>query len=711
MKARSLLIIMGVLCFTISMAGQGGPDQFGYTWMDNLQTGGPAYSWIDIVSPENKVDGLADDNVRGPFYISTGLNDYFTYYWYPVDQFWIGSNGYIAFNSINLASVFPYIPDSVDNKHNFISALLTDLTFSGVGNPGACYYYSGEDSVIISYINVPFYAQNAPYWTGSNTFQIILNKIDFSITVNYQSQTGTAMTSTDVKAGMENNTGTIGLQAFASTYPTAGYTIKYYYPTSSNYFVRDGGVKYNSIPYSRGVFLPSTVVFPLTTYISNMGNLPIPPGFTANCSVTNASGTTLMTDTYYYTDTLPVQHDSLLTYFASFIPVLPGTYSYTTTLSGIPGDAVAGNNAVTQELEVIDTSQAFYDIGYCDNTPDATGISWVDGTGGVGMYFEPPSYPVKINNIQFYILSNTGNVNCYIKILDDDGINGSPGTVLDSVYVIAPVGNAWNTVNYASPVVINSGGFYVGWEMGGLNVTMAVDKTSPISHRSFEIISGAWSEYRDGLTQDFMIKCHLQKAVVEDVGILSMVDPQSNDSVTDPLHVKCRIKNFGYLAESNFQVHYQFPGQSMVTQAYSGTPLQPGDSVLFTFSNLFVNSLNQNSDLCVWTSMPYDANQGNDSICVNITTVIYVGIPDPGLTGSFKIFPNPFSRSATIEFPNPGNLPAFLQISDVTGRVIKEIQPGNTTRVFLERGKLSPGIYLLQLLVGNSQYISRLVVE
>ena len=48
------------------------------------------------------------------------------------------------------------------------------------------------------------------------------------------------------------------------------------------------------------------------------------------------------------------------------------------------------------------------------------------------MYFKPLTYPVKINQVQFYILSNLSKVGCYIKIFDDDGPAGGPGTLLDS---------------------------------------------------------------------------------------------------------------------------------------------------------------------------------------------------------------------------------------------------------------------------------------
>ena len=43
------------------------PDAYGYTWVDNDNGGSPDYNWIDISGNGVEVEGLADDNVVGPF--------------------------------------------------------------------------------------------------------------------------------------------------------------------------------------------------------------------------------------------------------------------------------------------------------------------------------------------------------------------------------------------------------------------------------------------------------------------------------------------------------------------------------------------------------------------------------------------------------------------------------------------------------------------
>ena len=87
---------------------------------------------------------------------------------------------------------------------------MSDLNFSGNGNVAECYYLVSRDSLIISYYNVPFWNQAFPYYSGSNTFQFILNKSDYSITINYQNQTGLTMND-DITICIENINGNIGL--------------------------------------------------------------------------------------------------------------------------------------------------------------------------------------------------------------------------------------------------------------------------------------------------------------------------------------------------------------------------------------------------------------------------------------------------------------------------------------------------------------------
>ena len=145
----------------------------------------------------------------------------------------IGSNGYVAFsNPQNIASPFPLIPNA-GGANDFIAALLSDLTFTGTNNPGRCYLDNHNlDSTIISFVDVPFWQQAFPSYTGSNTFQIILSNLDSAITFQYKSMNGWTQ-SNDITIGIESVAGSIGLQHSQNTYPSFPYSIKFFPPSFS----------------------------------------------------------------------------------------------------------------------------------------------------------------------------------------------------------------------------------------------------------------------------------------------------------------------------------------------------------------------------------------------------------------------------------------------------------------------------------------------
>ena len=72
-----------------NLRGAGGPDGFGYMWIDSDEAGGPAFVWNDIAATGTAVTGLTDDSFAGPF--NLGIN--FPFYANTYSQVFVGSNG------------------------------------------------------------------------------------------------------------------------------------------------------------------------------------------------------------------------------------------------------------------------------------------------------------------------------------------------------------------------------------------------------------------------------------------------------------------------------------------------------------------------------------------------------------------------------------------------------------------------------------------
>lgn len=192
----------------------GGPDAFGYTFLTSTDAGGPTASWIDISASGTLVSGLADDN-SSPTMIT--LPKPFLYYGTHLGALKIGSNGWVAFNNVsNIASCFPTIPQAGGPADGYLAPYMSDLNFTGAGNPGVVrYFYDAvADQFIVSYINVPYWSVNAPGWSGSNSFQAVLNFVDNSIRFNYLSLTAVTQNAAciDLTVGIESPAGSVGLQ-------------------------------------------------------------------------------------------------------------------------------------------------------------------------------------------------------------------------------------------------------------------------------------------------------------------------------------------------------------------------------------------------------------------------------------------------------------------------------------------------------------------
>lgn len=160
---------------------------------------------------------------------------------------------------------------------------MNDLTFGGINDSAECYYKvnAAKDTLIVSWINVPYFDTNANGQSGNNTFQIILSAVDHSITFQYKDVTPTSPYSGASSVGIENYSGSIGLWFNASTFvsPPENFAIKYYYPVSPTLAVTDAAIIYNDNPETGAIFLTnnSPVAHDLKARVKNYGTVTTNP--------------------------------------------------------------------------------------------------------------------------------------------------------------------------------------------------------------------------------------------------------------------------------------------------------------------------------------------------------------------------------------------------------------------------------------------------
>jgi hypothetical protein len=363
---------------------------------------------------------------------------------------------------------------------------------------------------------------------------------------------------------------------------------------------------------------------------------------------------------------------------------------------------------MTQELVAYNSSILNNDVDWAGAADDGIGIGWAGGQAGCGAYILPPYYPIYVSHTTCRIVSNFGNAAFTMKVYDDDGPNGGPGTLLDSVWVDAVDGQAGD---HAYPLTIpfwlTEGGLYVQWYMQGANVNLAQDVLAPFSLRSYEIVQGAWADYRDREIADFHLGLRMGQLPTQDVGVGTIDQPDDGQVISTSTPVRVYVRNFGNLAITNIPVNYQYNGGSAVTQNYNGPVIPPGDSVLFMFAQPLLALVASTGQLCTWTSYVGDNISNNDTACVQIQ-ISPVGIDE--LNGArLGLSPVPASTQLIISGLPAGS--TRLEVFDMTGASRIDVRTATSGGpALLPVTSLANGAYVLRATNGSFGTTARFVV-
>jgi M6 family metalloprotease-like protein len=184
------------------LLGSGGPDGYGYTWIDSDEPDGPVYQWLDI-SGIGTNTGLSGDDAS--FLLTLPFT--FSFYGNIHNEVRISTNGYITFGTAGTDFSNDPIPTGAD-PNDFIAPFWDDL----VTGSGSVYYYhdTSNGRLIIQYSNVERLEDG-----GTFTFQVQLFEYG-AIYFYYNTMSGTLNSAT---TGLENSDASDGLEiAFNTNY-------------------------------------------------------------------------------------------------------------------------------------------------------------------------------------------------------------------------------------------------------------------------------------------------------------------------------------------------------------------------------------------------------------------------------------------------------------------------------------------------------------
>jgi len=191
------------------LLGSGGPDAYGYSWVDSDEFGGPVYDWVEI-SGLGTALSLSDDA------LSADLPMGITFKYYD-DQFTtvkVCSNGFLTFTSLEDTYNNDPIP-TADEPNNLIAPYWDDLN---PASGGTVYYYADTANArfIVQWDGVVHYGTSDP-----QTFQVILHE-DKTILFQYAATNGQE----ESTVGIENAAGDDGLEvAFNAAYIQDGLAV------------------------------------------------------------------------------------------------------------------------------------------------------------------------------------------------------------------------------------------------------------------------------------------------------------------------------------------------------------------------------------------------------------------------------------------------------------------------------------------------------
>ncbi len=530
-----------------NIRGAGGPDAFGYVWIDSDEEGGPSYVWNDISTTGTLVTGLSDDNVVGPFPIGFSFPFYENYY----SDINVSSNGYLIFGSTSSSLSNQNIPNS-STPNNIIAWCWDDLHGAGTGS--TVHYQNMGDHWVIQFTNYHEYPSSG---TGVITAQVHLYK-NGHIKLFYNTIAG-GFDVTSATVGIENNTGTVATNInYNSAYLHNNLAVDIDFPIPT--FI-------TAVNPAQGQVAPGEFVDVVATFTSDDLNFPVGTYTTELELNTND----LANEVVMIPATMVVYQPGMLSgtvtsavdgspIFGASVTAGPysamtnadgtytitldaGTYSVTFSKTGFTSVTVDNVVIVENATTVVDAvlEEEFYpptmvyaEVNEADTQTEVTWgpphpdyeILFDDGTaenftawalpGNMNaVKFTPAGYPATVYGGKIYIgdgsfpNNNTGLIGTTFgaMVMDDSGANGLPGTVIDSIEVTV---NNYGWVEFSGlNATITAGNFYLVMVQGGVSPNVAgvgIDQQNPIVYRSYSRNVTAGQPWALSPFQDMMIR-------------------------------------------------------------------------------------------------------------------------------------------------------------------------------------------------------------
>ena len=657
----------------------GGPDGFGYTFIDSDHPNGPAFEWIDITTTGTPLN-LGDDA-----YTTVQLSFPFPFYDTTYTSIDIQSNGTITFHNDYFGLGNGALPtNAYDGPWDLIAFYWSDQNPS---DHGQVYFQDFGTYAVIEFFEIPEYGG-----TAYNTYEVILY-MNGDIVMNYETVA-------------DYSDETIGIQD-ASAYPDGDWYLQYTYDG-------DPVVPHDSL----------TIYWAYPTYTHDVGvasiTEPVPGGnydlgatITPVVSVVNNGGETETFDVtaeIYYGGSL--LYTSTATATANPDEIVDVTFSDFTVPDYGAYHFVVYTTLDSDENPLNDTLDCyFFVVGYSEDfeatdggfVPDPPTGAWEWGTPTVG-----PAGAHSGVNLWGTVLNGEyeNNADWSLYTLDYIATQDDPVLTFWHWYDIEPSWDGGNvaisTDGGATWTVIEPEGGYPDDAITGLNGEPGYTGRDATWMQATFVLNGITSgtifkiRFRFGSDGSVTYPGWYIDDVAgigfapylpdHDVGVLAVVSPVGAITPNNPVDVIATIRNYG-ANEETFDVTaliYSQTEDTVFTQTMNIT-LASLSTIDVNFGS-FTPDPDQFYTVMVYTMLEGDENPANDTAYAEARTALMPGdivyvLDVQSITGDNQCLGVEFDgQYFYVTGGNSGDDPNKVYVIDPNGTLICAIdQPSHST--------------------------------
>jgi parallel beta-helix repeat protein len=368
----------------------------------------------------------------------------------------------------------------------------------------------------------------------------------------------------------------------------------------------------------------------------------------------------------------------------------PETHTINLTLN-VTADGPYNYTRTSFFTYAVAVNQLAYDDGQAD------GYVGYGGKGGaLAVRITPRTYPSYLMYVRLFP-SSYGNPTVTVKVWDNDGPRGTPGTVLGSVNANVSASDDWFDVDISSlGLKIDSGSFYVGWVEGDSYYGNGLDLDPPYHQRSWVYFPfyGQWLPFESaGLSANLMVR--VRECSIADATVQNLTTGKKYYSI-QPAIKEAKNGDAIVLGQRTYYGNINFKGKNLIIRStnpddsavVAATVIKGGDPVVAFWTGEDANCVlagltitGGNTGISCDSSSPtitnciitQNAGEGIYTYNANpaLANCIITGNAAAGITADYKS--NPVISNCTIA----GNRDSGIKLSMGAVKVVNSIIWGN----------------------------------